>query len=50
MQLDPGYYERGIQARRQAQEALSDVAGILDDVEDRADRILSELLAVLDGL
>lgn len=47
--LDPDYYERGIQARRRSHEALSDVADILDDVEDRADQILRELLAVLDG-
>lgn len=49
-ELDPDYYERGIQARRRSHEALSDVADILDDVEDRADQILRELLAVLDGL
>ncbi|MCD7052816.1 hypothetical protein LRS58_19045 [Rhodococcus sp. BH2-1] len=48
-ELDPDYYERGIQARRRSHEALSDIADILDDVEDRADQILRELLAVLDG-
>lgn len=48
-ELDPDSYERGIQARRRSHEALSDVADILDDVEDRADQILRELLAVLDG-
>ncbi len=48
--LDPDYYERGIQARHRSHEALSDVSEILDDVEDRADQILRELLAVLDGL
>ncbi|MDH6284842.1 hypothetical protein [Prescottella agglutinans] len=47
--LDDRYYERGIEARRATQQALSDVADILDDVEEQADAILEKLLAVLDA-
>ena len=47
--LDDRYYESGLEARRNAHTALSDVAATLDDVEDRADAILEKLLAVLDG-
>lgn len=50
IELDPDYYERGIQARQHAHQRLADVTDILDDVEDRADQILSELLAVLGSL
>ncbi|NKR65361.1 hypothetical protein GS491_26190 [Rhodococcus hoagii] len=50
IELDPDYYERGIRARRHTHEMLADVTDILDDVEHRADRILNELLAVLDEL
>lgn len=48
--LDPGYYERGITARRHAQDHLADVLDILDDVEDRADRILNDLLTLLEDM
>ncbi|UIR39642.1 hypothetical protein LZP97_26470 (plasmid) [Rhodococcus sp. DMF-1] len=46
--LDPSYYERGVAARRTAHEDLHDVTDILDDIEDRADTLLAELLALLD--
>ncbi|MFT0661995.1 recombinase [Rhodococcus erythropolis] len=46
--LDDTYYESGLEARRAAHTALTDVTATLDDVEDRADEILRKLLAVLD--
>lgn len=46
--LDDTYYESGLEARRAAHTALTDVSAALDDVEDRADEILRKLLAVLD--
>lgn len=47
--LDDRHYDAGIEARRKAHEALTDVTSTLDEVEDRADAILERLLAVLDG-
>lgn len=47
--LDDRYYERGIAARRAAHAALADVPDLLDDVEEQADAILEQLLAVLDA-
>lgn len=46
--LDDTYYESGLEARRAAHTALTDVTAALDDVEGRADEILRQLLAVLD--
>ena len=46
--LDDTYYESGLEARRAARTALTDVTAALDDVEGRADEILRKLLAVLD--
>lgn len=46
--LDPDYHHRGIASRRIAHSALSDVDTILAGVEDRADRLLAELLALID--
>ncbi|MBP2527296.1 recombinase [Rhodococcus sp. PvP104] len=46
--LDDTYYESGLEARRAAHTALTDVTAALDDVEGRADEILRKLLAVLD--
>jgi len=40
----------GTHARLRAQEFLADVLDILDNVGDRADRLLDELAALLDGL
>ncbi|AII05747.1 hypothetical protein C8E05_2493 [Rhodococcus wratislaviensis] len=45
VELDQGYYDRGIAARRNAHVHLED---ILDGIEDEADRILADLLAILD--
>ncbi|MEW2018773.1 recombinase [Rhodococcus sp. NPDC076796] len=47
--LDDRHYEAGIEARRRAHEALTDVTSTLDDIENRADAILERLLAVLDS-
>ena len=47
--LDDQYYESGLEARRNAHAALTDVTAELDDVEARADAILKKLLAVLDA-
>lgn len=46
--LDDRYYEKGLEARRNAHTALTDVTAALDDVEDQADAILEKLLAILD--
>ncbi|EHI41395.1 hypothetical protein OPAG_08215 [Rhodococcus opacus PD630] len=47
-ELDQGYYERGISARRDAHTHLEDVTEILDGIEDEADKLLADLLAILD--
>ena len=47
--LDPGYYERGTLARRHSHALLDDVDSVLADVENRADRLLRELLEFLDA-
>ncbi|WP_306670168.1 hypothetical protein [Rhodococcus opacus] len=46
--LDQGYYDRGIAARRGAHTHLEDVTDILDGIEDEADKLLADLLAILD--
>ncbi|MFC9357492.1 hypothetical protein ACFTZB_13090 [Rhodococcus sp. NPDC057014] len=48
IELDQGYYERGIAARRGAHTHLQDVTDILDGIEDEADKILADLLLLLD--
>ncbi|MFZ2178717.1 MAG: hypothetical protein WAW17_32740 [Rhodococcus sp. (in: high G+C Gram-positive bacteria)] len=48
IELDQGYYDRGIHARRDAHTHLEDVSDILDGIEDEADRLLADLLAILD--
>ncbi|CCW09931.1 hypothetical protein QLG13_00625 [Rhodococcus aetherivorans] len=45
--LDPHYYERGIAARRSAHDSLDGLADVFDEIEDRADALLEELLTVL---
>ncbi|WP_100524730.1 recombinase [Mycobacteroides abscessus] len=47
--LDPRSFDRGITARQQAGQALADVPAILDEVEDRAERILTDLLRLLEN-
>ncbi len=46
--LDQGYYDRGISAHRNAHTHLTDVTDILDGIEDEADKLLADLLAILD--
>ncbi|MFV9454457.1 hypothetical protein ACNJ7E_13495 [Rhodococcus sp. NM-2] len=48
VELDQGYYERGIAARRGAHTHLTDVADILDGIEEEADKLLADLFAILD--
>ena len=47
--LDPGYYEHGARARREAHELLGGVGSMLDDVEDRADALLKRLLEFVEA-
>ncbi|UZF48419.1 hypothetical protein [Rhodococcus rhodochrous] len=47
--LDPAYYERGTAARRRDHEALEDLTDAFDEIEDRADALLEELLVVMEG-
>ena len=49
VELDQGYYDRGKAARRQAHIHLQDVTDILDGIEDEADKLFADLLAILDG-
>lgn len=46
--FDCGYYERGIAARRRDHEALEDLTDVFGDIEQRADALLDELLAILE--
>lgn len=46
--LDSATYTRGIAARHRAASDLEGITDTLDDVEDRADRLLAELLQLLD--
>ncbi|WKK11081.1 hypothetical protein QYN14_20505 [Rhodococcus ruber] len=48
--LDPHYYKRGIAARRSAHDSLDGLADVFDEIEDRADALLEELLTVLEEL
>jgi hypothetical protein len=45
--LDGRYYQRGVQARRLANTQLSSVGDILEDVNNRAERLLEELAAIV---
>lgn len=47
--LDPDSYERGASARRNAAQSLIDLPDVLDEVEDRAEKLMQNLLALLDG-
>ncbi|WP_138230281.1 hypothetical protein [Mycolicibacterium aubagnense] len=47
-QLDSATYSRGVAARCRAAAELGGVTEMLDDVEDRADRLLAGLLQLLD--
>ncbi|MDH6291997.1 hypothetical protein [Rhodococcus opacus] len=48
VELDQGYYDRGIAARRHAHTHLNDVTEIFDGIEGEADKLLADLLAILD--
>ena len=48
--LDPDYYDRVVNARRRDYEALGDLTDVFDKIEHRADALLDELMAVLEGL
>ncbi|WP_370185233.1 hypothetical protein [Rhodococcus wratislaviensis] len=48
VELDQGYYDRGIAARRNAHTHLENVTDILDGIEGEADKLLAELLTILD--
>ncbi|UZG59955.1 hypothetical protein [Rhodococcus opacus] len=50
VELDQGYYERGIAARRDAHTHLTDVTDILDGIEEEADKLLADLFAILDRI
>ncbi|MYV32013.1 recombinase [Rhodococcus sp. DSM 6344] len=47
--LGDDYYEHGIAARKHAHDTLGSVTSALDEIEDRADRLLAELLELIDG-
>ncbi|MBC2644522.1 hypothetical protein H5400_37845 [Rhodococcus wratislaviensis] len=49
VELDQGYYDRGIAARRNAHTHLENVTDILDGIEDEADKLLADLLVILDS-
>ncbi len=46
--LDPRSYGHGVDARRSALAALVDVPDVLDAVEDKAEKLLADLAAILD--
>ncbi|MET8317497.1 recombinase [Rhodococcus erythropolis] len=47
--LGDDYYEHGIAARKHAHHTLGDVTSALDDIEDRADQLLAELLELIEN-
>ncbi len=46
--LDPDYYEHGTASRRRDHENLEDLAEVFDEIEDRTDALLKDLMAVLE--
>ncbi len=50
IELDPGYYDRGTTARRRDHKALEDLTDVFDEIENRAEALLNELMEVLEGL
>lgn len=46
--LGDDYYEHGIAARKHAHHTLGDVTSALDDIEDRADQLLADLLELIE--
>jgi hypothetical protein len=47
--LDDDYYKHGIAARTHAHHTLGGVTSVLDEIEDRADRLLAGLLELIEG-
>lgn len=47
--LGGDYYEHGIAARKHAHDTLGSVTSALDEIENRADRLLAELLELIEG-
>lgn len=47
--LDPASLSRGVVARHRAARELDGVVDALDDVEERADQLLADLMVLLDG-
>ena len=47
--LGDDYYEHGIAARKNAHDTLGGVTSVLDEIEDRADRLLADLLELIEG-
>ncbi|EHK85372.1 hypothetical protein [Rhodococcus pyridinivorans] len=48
--LDLDYYERGVAARRRDHQDLEELADTFDELEQRADALVDDLLAVLESL
>ncbi|UTT51170.1 hypothetical protein [Rhodococcus gordoniae] len=48
--LDLDYYERGVAARRRDHHDLEELADTFDELEQRAEALFDDLLAVLEGL
>ncbi|MBV6759942.1 hypothetical protein [Rhodococcus opacus] len=48
IELDQGYYDRGIAARHDAHTQLEDITDVLDGIEDEADKLLGDLLMLLE--
>ncbi|EME51261.1 hypothetical protein G352_26062 [Rhodococcus ruber BKS 20-38] len=46
--LDSGYYERGIAARRRDHESLDELTDLFDDIEARTEALLEDLMGVLE--
>ncbi len=46
--LGSAYHQRGIDARKNAHTTLTEALSILDDVEDRADRLVADLLRLVE--
>ncbi len=48
--LDPDYYDRGANARRRDHKALEDLTDVFDEIEQRTDILLTELMKVMEGM
>ncbi|WKK14799.1 hypothetical protein QYN14_26980 (plasmid) [Rhodococcus ruber] len=50
IELDPDYYDRGTAARHRDHDALEDLTDVFDEIEQRADALLQDLMRVLERL